>query len=277
MNLSLEKMQLGNDELLGQLRQWLESVQSAANSLESTSPFSDPSTLSGEDEARATFDPPAPASAGLMDLVEAFTALRHEIKLQTKSTRGLQESSETLVESLRTAIGRFDSVKPKDAEAARAAARPLAESQADLYEALQRLKGVMERLQVRLLDDLSQITVVIREEIRQRVFWKRWALRAFSEFLAAKCEQQVRTSLEPTLKSLMDGLRLMLQRLERAMDECGLRAMDCVGRHVDVNCMTVLATVETQEFPPGTVVEEVRPGYLWRDEVLRYAEVRVAQ
>ena len=32
---------------------------------------------------------------GIIDLVEEFTALRHEVKLQTKSGRGLSEQTET--------------------------------------------------------------------------------------------------------------------------------------------------------------------------------------
>ena len=35
-------------------------------------------------------------------------------------------------------------------------------------------------------------------------------------------------------------------------------------------------TVESEGAEPGRIVETLRPGYTWRDGVLRYAQVRVA-
>ena len=52
-----------------------------------------------------TLRPAAPArDFGIIDLVEEFTALRHELKLQTKSGRGLIEQTENTVAALRQAI-----------------------------------------------------------------------------------------------------------------------------------------------------------------------------
>ncbi|MCA1686979.1 MAG: nucleotide exchange factor GrpE, partial [Planctomycetia bacterium] len=96
-------------------------------------------------EARAGDDGPDPLppeanepEIGLYRLVEEFTALRQEVKLQTKSGRGLQEEAESLLTGLRQAIEQFRSVAPKEEQAALAAARPLAEALADLDEALDR-------------------------------------------------------------------------------------------------------------------------------------------
>ena len=82
---------------------------------------------------------------GLIDLVEEFTALRHELKLQTKSARGLQEQTEALLPALRQAIEQFRSVEPKEAQAAWTAGKPLAEALADLDEALDRGRGEIEK------------------------------------------------------------------------------------------------------------------------------------
>ncbi len=75
---------------------------------------------------------------GIIDLVEEFTALRHEVKLQTKSGRGLSEQTETTLEALKRAIEEVKSVVPRDAQAVWAAGKALAEGLADLDEALHR-------------------------------------------------------------------------------------------------------------------------------------------
>ena len=47
------------------------------------------------------------ARVRVIDLVEEFTALRHELKLQTKSGRGLIDQTENTVAALRQAIDQF--------------------------------------------------------------------------------------------------------------------------------------------------------------------------
>ncbi len=58
------------------------------------------------------------AEFGLIQMAEEFTALRHELKLQTKSGRGLLEQAEAMVSAIRQAIEQFRSVEPKEAQAA---------------------------------------------------------------------------------------------------------------------------------------------------------------
>ena len=70
---------------------------------------------------------------------------------------------------------------------------------------------------------------------------------------------------------------MVRKRLERAMAKEGLSRMASVGLPVDPHAMTVVEVVEADGHVPGTVVEEIRPGYRWNDKVVRYAEVRAAR
>ena len=85
---------------------------------------------------------------GLVDLVEEFTALRQELKLQTKSARGLQEQTESLLTPLRQAIEHFRSVAPREEQAAWSAGKPIAEGLATLDEALDRCRGEIEKARI---------------------------------------------------------------------------------------------------------------------------------
>ena len=122
------------DALLEQFRSWLGQVRE-----ESRTAMAEPSP-SGADGAAES-----PASeTGLIDLVREFTALRHEIKLQTKSARGLEEQTAAAVAALEDAGRQFRAVEPQESEAARRAALPLIEAMADLDEALGRAQAVVE-------------------------------------------------------------------------------------------------------------------------------------
>ena len=85
------------ESVLARFHQWLAAARAdAANSATSVL------KPEAEHDSRRPF--------GLIDLVEEFTALRQELKLQTKSTRGLQEQAESLLPPLRQAIEHFRSV-----------------------------------------------------------------------------------------------------------------------------------------------------------------------
>ena len=129
---------VADEQLLERFRQWFAETSQEAAELSR----SDTTGRDGGDSDAGVFgvgdsDSDGPA-VGLCDLVEAFTALRQEVKLQTKGSRGLQESTQSAVAALQLAIDQFHSVVPREAEAARVAARPLAMSLADLYESLER-------------------------------------------------------------------------------------------------------------------------------------------
>jgi len=50
-----------------------------------------------------------------------------------------------------------------------------------------------------------------------------------------------------------------------------------VGEHFDPEIMEVVEAVAASGRPAGEVLEEVRRGYIWRESVFRYAQVRVAK
>ena len=108
------------ENLLSRFRQWLEEAHTEAEADRSER---DPTGGNGEDR-----------EVGLYRLVEEFTALRHELKLQTKSTRGLQEQTEAVLPALRQAIEQFRAVEPSGIRPAADPGKSLAEALADLDE-----------------------------------------------------------------------------------------------------------------------------------------------
>ena len=213
-----------------------------------------------------------------MPLVEAFTALRHELKLQTKSARGVEESLQTALAGLDRAMERFGSVEPQETAAAEKAMRPLVEALIELDEALRRGARAVAASQQRLSEELPRRLVEdLEQRFARRSAWQRWRSRPWQAEVLQCCRQLVAETQGPLLASLGDGYQLICGRLQRMLAEHRIERLACAGQSVDPSQMRVIELVDAPGVPPETVVEEIRPGYVWRGRVVRYAEVRATR
>ena len=77
--------------------------------------------------------------------------------------------------------------------------------------------------------------------------------------------------------ALWEGVQAIHRQLLAALQSQGIAPFDSVGHAFDPAQHEAIATVQSNGHPSGTVVDDVRRGYRWGDEVLRPARVRVAQ
>jgi molecular chaperone GrpE len=264
----IERGPRDRDELLlGRLRQWLADSRMRCQQI-----AGGPAEL---DEPLASAAGP---EFGLYTLVEEFTALRHEFKLQTKSTRSLEEESQTQLAALRLAIEAFRSVEPQEQLAAWTAGKGLAAALADLDEALDRGRTQIERAGRTLIDEPTRALPAALDQLYssqswfRRLLWRGYHRQARA--LAASCGRKEREAL---VAALLEGYGLIQGRLTRALAAQGVQRIATLGKPVDPERMIVIEVVESPESRPGAVVDEVRRGYTWNDRVLRCAEVRASR
>jgi len=81
----------------------------------------------------------------------------------------------------------------------------------------------------------------------------------------------------PGGEAWQEGLRMTVRRLDQVLLDRGVVAMQMVGRPFDPRRARVVATSPDASVAEGTVIEEVRTGFLWDDQVLRTAEVIVSK
>jgi molecular chaperone GrpE len=255
------------EAILDRFRRWLESAREEAEALAPGGLHA----LDGADEAAG-----GRPEFGLVNLVEEFTALRHELKLQTKSGRGLIDQAESMVAALRQAIEHFRSVEPKEAQAAWSAGKPIAEALGDLDEALARGRREIERIRHRLEED---VTLALADAVDERFRRQSWLRR----LLTADFHRQVRNVIHAgswmrrdLLDAILEGYGLIQARLSRVMAAERIERIPCEGRSVDPERMIVIEVVDDPDRPPGTVLKELRSGYTWKGRLLRYAEVQAA-
>jgi molecular chaperone GrpE len=253
------------EAILEKFRNWLEDARIEANGQEVIEP--------GLDSAPG----PPPREFGIIDLVEEFTALRHELKLQTKSGRGLIEQTENTVTALRQAIDQFRSVESKEAQAVWSAGKALAEALADLDEAIVRGEREIDRARGQIADQaVRDLETSVTNLFRGRSWVRRRFLRFFHREVIEVIHRDGQTRHE-LFESFLEGYRLIQKRLRRALLSEQVAHIPCEGKPVDPELMTVIEVVDEPRDRPGTVARELRRGYTWRGRVIRFAEVQAVR
>ncbi len=74
-----------------------------------------------------------------------------------------------------------------------------------------------------------------------------------------------------------EGLGITARRLDRILAERRVARIELVGQRFDPRLARAVGTRKDVHAGPGIVLEEVRAGYAWDDELLRTAEVIVSK
>ncbi|MCK5189386.1 MAG: nucleotide exchange factor GrpE [Methylococcales bacterium] len=77
------------------------------------------------------------------------------------------------------------------------------------------------------------------------------------------------------IKRFKQGQIMTIKRLDQLLQRYQVRPIDCLGLLLDPVTMRAVETSCIPEFKNGMVMEELRKGFLFKDQVLRLAEVRV--
>jgi len=77
-------------------------------------------------------------------------------------------------------------------------------------------------------------------------------------------------------EKILESLKVVFNSLGRCLDLAGIKPMEPVGQPFDPRLHEPVQQIETTEFPDGSVMQELRRGYLLGDKVVRPALVNVA-
>jgi len=79
-----------------------------------------------------------------------------------------------------------------------------------------------------------------------------------------------------SIKILLDGVEMTLKKLNKILEGEGVKKIEALGKMFDPNIHYVIARVEKDDIEEGTILEEVRKGYIMKDRVIRPSIVKVA-
>ncbi len=82
---------------------------------------------------------------------------------------------------------------------------------------------------------------------------------------------------ESNIESIKDGLKLVLDKFTKTFEDQGIKKIESKGKEFDVDFHDALLQQPSADVPPDTVLEEVEPGYMFKDKVIKHAKVIVSK
>jgi Molecular chaperone GrpE (heat shock protein) len=73
-----------------------------------------------------------------------------------------------------------------------------------------------------------------------------------------------------------DGMDMTYKQLVKLLEELGVTPIETVGKEFNPELHNAVMHIEDDEFDENTVCEEFQKGYMYRDSVVRYSMVKVA-
>ena len=79
------------------------------------------------------------------------------------------------------------------------------------------------------------------------------------------------------MKGLITGIEATSRELDSVFSRNGVTRIDAMGQPLDPNRHQAMVEIPNDEAEPGTIVQEMQPGYMIKDRLLRPALVGVAK
>ncbi|MGC8554786.1 MAG: nucleotide exchange factor GrpE [Candidatus Acidulodesulfobacterium sp.] len=79
------------------------------------------------------------------------------------------------------------------------------------------------------------------------------------------------------LKSFVEGIKLAYDEFIKILKNYGAEAIETSGKNFDANFHDAVEMVENSGKPDGTIIEEKRKGYVFKERLLRPAMVSIAK
>jgi molecular chaperone GrpE len=183
-------------------------------------------------------------TADLFSVLVEMAALRSEVRTESRLVK----------EALEQFRGVFDSLQASQATLQRELDRARTETRDQAQSALRPLLLDVIDLRDRLVAALT-LSAVARPRWHDRL-WRRD---------------------RSGVAAWQEGLRMTLRRLDQVLLDRRVVATQLAGLPFDPRLARAIGTAADSAVAEGTVIEEVRAGFLWDDQVLRTAEVIVSK
>ena len=183
-------------------------------------------------------------TADLFSVLVEMAALRSEVRTESRLVK----------EALEQFRGVFDTLQASQATLQRELDRARTETRDQAQSALRPLLLDVIDLRDRLVAALT-LSAAARPRWRDRL-WRRD---------------------RSGVAAWQEGLRMTLRRLDQVLLDRRVVATQLAGLPFDPRLARAIGTAADSSVAEGTVIKEVRAGFLWDDQVLRTAEVIVSK
>lgn len=81
---------------------------------------------------------------------------------------------------------------------------------------------------------------------------------------------------EANVNSLKDGVELVYRQFKDVLQKLNVEVIEAVGNEFDPNLHNAVSHVDDEQYGNNIIVEEFQKGYIYKDKVVRYSMVKVA-
>lgn len=210
---------------------------------------------------------------GAIDIVEAFTAMRHDWRGQIKESRSLAEQIQAATAHLQGLESKLIACVNAGRQENSIEAKPLVLLIVELDQQLSRAVAALVQWdnQQRLGDEES--AKAVRRYFDGMNWLGRQIARPLMEFIAAQRSTRPPVADHPAI----EGLNMVIARLRRMMSEQGIERIDVLGQPFDANLMYAIGVNESAGCAAGHVAEQLCAAYRWQGLIVRFADVKVAK
>lgn len=223
---------------------------------------------------------------GLVDVIEAFTAMRHEWRGQTRESRELVEALQRtasqiadLENKLLVSVSNATNATRDDGsdQVAMRLAETIAEIDSHVTRAVAAVTSASEASEGPRVPagDVDQLKQSLQHKVAGLGGITRWFFKAFVDDVMDTVSDWAGqpAGSDPSVQ----GLRMLVQRVRRLMAEQLIVRIETTGQRFDAQTMTAVDAIATDTGSSGHVIEQFSPAYRWRGKVIKFAEVRVAK
>ncbi len=186
-----------------------------------------------------TSDQPDPPTTDLFSLFTELAGLRNEVKLEARQFKTALDQFKTVVDQLQTAqTGWRQELETREQKRRREMTKTFLLEVLEVYD--------------RLAASLTTLNNY------QPPRWTWWCTREIS-----------------FIRSVSTGQAMTLRRCEQLLARYQVRPLEVLHHSLDPHCMRAVETDSQPKVENGIVTAELRKGFMWEEELLRPAEVKV--
>ena len=73
----------------------------------------------------------------------------------------------------------------------------------------------------------------------------------------------------------LEGIKMIKTQIEKSLSDLGVTKIECVGKTFNPHLHNAVLTQNSDDFEDDIVTDEYASGYMYKDKVIRYSQVRV--
>jgi molecular chaperone GrpE len=115
-----------------------------------------------------------------------------------------------------------------------------------------------------------------RIEAEKSQMWAQASSETIKKLLPVLDDLERATANRPAENSWADGVEMIYRKFQSMLEKEGILRIEAEGQPFDPNMHEAIMQEESAEYESGTVIAVLQQGYMYREQVLRPAMVKVA-